>query len=127
MVLKKHIPSLSPNRKVKGNTLLEVLMSLSIISLVFLLGMGLLQQITGISSPVQRFRTRAIMQRELERTDFTFIPLEEEMEVQGRKLHRSISWINKKQEIVEIQVSCFWGEREIENRKKIINLKNLQL
>lgn len=126
MVVKKHIQHLSFKRKVKGNTLLEVLMSLSIISLIFLLGMGLLQQITGISSPVQRFRTRTIMQEELEKTDFTFIPLEEELEVQGRKLHRKISWIDKQQGLVEIRLSCLWGEREIESRKKILQLKNLQ-
>lgn len=124
MVLKRLAHIILKKKKLAGNTLIEVLMSLSILSLVFLLGMGLMQQVMGIYSPVQRFRTRTILHQEMEKTNFTFIPFEEEIEILGRRLHRQITWKNPQQQLVEVKLSCFWGEQEIESRYKIINLKN---
>ncbi len=124
MLVKKAQHTIISKQKLKGNTLIEVLMSLSILSLVFVLGMGLLQQITGIHSPVQRFRTQNILQQEMEKTGFLLIPLTEEIEVLGRRIQREISWIDPQRQLVHVRISCFWGEQEIAVRHRIINLNN---
>ena len=106
-------------KKLKGNTLIEVLVGLSLLSLVFLIGMKALEGISGIHSPVQEFRTQALLSSYMQK-EIPFIPFEEEVELQGRKLQRKASWLEEKQGLIVLELICYWGEQKVGERKKII-------
>ncbi|MEM6801594.1 MAG: prepilin-type N-terminal cleavage/methylation domain-containing protein [Bacteroidota bacterium] len=108
-------------KRLKGNTLIEVLIGLSLLSLVFLIGMKALEGITGIHSPVQEFRTQALLSLYMQK-ELLLIPFEEEVETQGRRLERKAIWLDEKQGLVLLELSCFWGEQKVRERKKIIRV-----
>lgn len=106
-------------KRLKGNTLIEVLLGLSLLSLVFLIGMKALEGITGIHSPVQEFRTQALLSSYLQKR-LPYIPFEEEVLLEGRKIERKAIWLDEKQGLILLELSCFWGEEKVGERKKII-------
>ncbi|MEM6766784.1 MAG: prepilin-type N-terminal cleavage/methylation domain-containing protein [Bacteroidota bacterium] len=112
---------LSPS-KVKGNTLIEILVSLSVLSLLFVMGMFLLQQLTGMYSPVKVFQHRAIVREVLYRPLPDKYQEEEEWNIKGRRVVRSIRSLNKEAHVVQVKVSCFWNEQLMLERNRYITL-----
>ncbi|MEL6194340.1 MAG: prepilin-type N-terminal cleavage/methylation domain-containing protein [Bacteroidota bacterium] len=110
--------------KVKGNTLIEILVSLSVLSLLFIIGMYLFQQLTGIFSPVQVFQHRTIAREVL----YTPIPEEyqeeEELLIKGRRIIKEITPLNKEATLLQIKVSCYWDDQLMLERNRYISLRH---
>lgn len=113
-----HIPAKA--RKLKGQTLIEVLTSLSILSTVFVMGLMLFQQFTGIQAPVERQQTRLMVADWLSESP-AFAPENEERENRGRLLVRRVRLIDPARQTYWVEVSAFWGERLLERRWKVMH------
>ena len=106
--------------KLSGNTLIEVLTALGLLSLVFALGIGIFQQIAGISSPTQRHKSRVLMKEFLDAPlPFPFVR-KEEKEIKGRQMVREIILIHPGKRLCQLTVSCFWKNELVERRSRII-------
>ena len=104
--------------QLSGGTLLEVLTSLSVLSIIFVMGLMIFQNMTGMYSPPQRLKTRALVKTWLyESIDDE---IEEERETQGRRLIRRITLIGATAGLYEIEVQAFTGEILLEKRKRVI-------
>lgn len=108
--------------KVKGNTLVEVLISLSLISMLFVMGMMLFGAFTGINSPTQSFRNRVLLENYLERPIEERNSYQEQHLIQGRTLQRKIQVLDNKKSLFLLEASCFYGEKLLERRSKLIRI-----
>lgn len=108
-------------KKLKGNTLVEVLISLSLISLLFVMGMMLFGTMTGIQSPSQSFRNRALLESYLERPIDQENSYEEEAIIQGRTLHRKVQLLDKYKGLFLLEATCSYGDKLLEKRSKLIS------
>ena len=106
------------NFHMKGNTLVEILVSLSVISLMFVLGSMIFQSLSGIHSPVQQFYDRSIVREVLYRSLPEVIEGSEEWEIRGRRVVRSILPLKTEKDILEIKVSCFWQDKLMLERSR---------
>ena len=108
-------------RLLKGNSLVEVLSSLSLLALLFLIGLMLFHRLTGPMSPVEMQKSRALTESYL--YEPLAIPIEEseEREIMGRLLVRKIELLTS--DLYWIQVSCFMGHQQVDHRNRIIRLK----
>ncbi|MEM8897796.1 MAG: hypothetical protein AAGC85_06810 [Bacteroidota bacterium] len=103
---------------IRGNTLVEILVSLSVLSLLFVLGSMLFQSLSGIHSPVQKFHNRSLVR------EFLYMPLQEDWEkdetweIRGRHMVRRISSLGEYSGLVEIKVSCYWQDQLILERSR---------
>ena len=103
-----------------GSTLVEVLVSLSMIGLVFTLGMLLFQRLTSLNSPPEVFKSRALVRQVLAEPIDPEV-LESEREIMGRRLVKKLLVLQLEPALYEVQVQCFWGERLLEERKRYVN------
>ncbi|MEL7531384.1 MAG: hypothetical protein AAFN10_08765 [Bacteroidota bacterium] len=110
----------SLGRRLKGNTLVEVMMSLSLLALVFMLGMYQFHQIIGIQSPAQRFRTHAAVQHALDKALPDLGSNTEEEMVFGRRIQRDWQSIGRDNQLLQIRVRCYRGDKLLEERFRII-------
>lgn len=104
-----------------GQTLIEVLTSLAILSLVFVMGMMLFQRLSGIQSPPERLQTRMMVAAFL---DEPIHPSEffTEKDIRGRLLHRTIRPIDQRRQVYQVRVQAYWGKTLLEDRKKVVKL-----
>ncbi|MEO0899581.1 MAG: hypothetical protein AAFY71_24440 [Bacteroidota bacterium] len=109
-------------KKIPGSTLIEVLISLSLLGLVFGLGVNILLSFTGISSPKEQFTTDLLIKNYLEEPLDSPFPLEEERMLQGRRLIRRVEIRHTKSRIIEIQVEAWSGENFLSRRSLITTL-----
>lgn len=105
-----------------GSTLVEVLTSLSILALVFTLGMNIFQRLSGIHSPVEKAKTQSLIREVLYAPLPPLIAPKTETEIGGRVLVKTITPINEKQGLYEIEVSAYWQENLLDSRKRIIQI-----
>ena len=103
--------------KLSGSTLIEVLMSLSLLSIVFVMGFALLQQLIGIQSPVQQFQHRTICRQVLYEPIASNYQAKEEREIKGRRLVKTIEAM---EELYLISVECYWGDKLLLKRSRIV-------
>ena len=108
--------------RLKGNTLIEVLVSLSLISMLFVMGMMLFGSFTGIHSPSQSFRNRALLESYLEKPLREPVSYEEEELIQGRLLKRKVLLLDELSGLYLISASLSYGEKELEKRSKVIRV-----
>lgn len=92
--------------RLDGNTLIEVLVSLSLISVLFVMGMYLWMQIAGPSNPIEQQKVRQMM------LEFLAEPwpegLEEQEREQGhKKLIRSFEPIREEQGLFQVTVRMY--------------------
>ena len=110
-----------PNSSVnslRGQTLIEVLVSLSILSLVFVLGLMLFQQISGIHAPAERQQTRMMLASFLQEPFYESDHLTER-EIRGRTLVRRIQLMDRKRALFKVEVSAYWRGKLLEKRWKV--------
>lgn len=108
--------------KLSGQTLIEVLTSMSILSLVFVMGMMLFQQITGIHSPAEKQQTRMMVGAWLEEPIDPLFPFAER-EIRGRRLQRAIKLYDQRRGVYEVEVCALWGQDVLERRRRIIQIR----
>ena len=102
-----------------GSTLVEVLVSLSMIGLVFTLGMLLFQRLTSLNSPPEVFKSRALVRQVLAEPIDPEV-LESEREIMGRRLVKKLLVLQLEPALYEVQVQCFWDERLLEERNRYV-------
>lgn len=110
------------NPYIKGNTLVEILVSLSVLSLLFVLGSMVFQGLSGIYSPVQQFHNRTMVREVLYRPLPEALEEEEEWEMRGRRVVRRILPLMSQEGIVEIKVSCYWQDQLILERSRYVEM-----
>lgn len=115
-------PFTKSRHKLQGNTLVEVLISLSLISLLFVMGMMLFGTFTGINSPSQSFRNRALLENYLERPIDQENSYQEEAIIQGRTLQRKVQLLDRKKGLFLLEASCSYGDKLLERRSKLITI-----
>lgn len=109
-------------KRLAGSTLLEVLSSLALLALLFMLGSVLFQQLGGIHSPLQTLRTRRIMGNFL--TEPISLPLtrSEIRELSGRTCERTVEVLIPQKGVVRLTVSCAFGEELLDTRSIIMRI-----
>ncbi|MEZ4824838.1 MAG: hypothetical protein R3C61_00875 [Bacteroidia bacterium] len=108
--------------RLKGSTLTEVLVALSVLSVAFGAGLLSLRQITGIHSALEIFRTQTLTRQELYFFD-GFSPVTEEKIIAGRRIVRTIRIVSVQPPLVEITVDCYFRNQLLETRSIITALR----
>ena len=106
----------------KGSSLLEVLIGLSILSLCFVIGMMIFRQLTGIHSPPEKFKTAALVEDFLYSPPPLFFTTEEEKELSGRRFIRKLEMLSEKDQLFRMSVSAYLGERLLMERSRITRI-----
>ncbi|MDX2247951.1 MAG: hypothetical protein SF052_14290 [Bacteroidia bacterium] len=118
--MKKHLSAY----RFQGSSLVEVLTSLSVLSITFMGGWMLFRLIMGIHSPVEEFRTQLLTRQVLYET-FTTEALPGEKILMGRTLVRSVTLLETQPPLLEISVRCYYQNRLLETRTIITPLRQL--
>ncbi|MEM7373244.1 MAG: hypothetical protein AAF587_31760 [Bacteroidota bacterium] len=104
-----------------GQTLIEVLTSLSILSLVFVMGMMLFQRIIGIHAPNEQQQTRMMISSWMNEP-FDPLDLETERDIRGRLLRKQIRLIDKRRQVYEVRIEAYWGKQRLDKQYKVFKL-----
>lgn len=105
--------------KVKGNTLLELVMGMGILALVFVLGMGSHHQLAGIYSSPQRFQTQVILEEMLQAPFSELSPADSVVEWRGREVRRHLKALDAEGSLWEVTVTALWEGRVLGKRRRI--------
>ena len=109
-----------------GSSLLEVLSSLSLLGLLFVLSMSLVGQLQGKQSPVFTYQTQVLCREKLyESLDPEWVKSEESWLLKGREITRKLDPIDEQKGLFLLTVTCKWQEKEILKRQRIIQLNKL--
>lgn len=122
-MLKIKYTSLKNKLQLKGHSLIEVLASLSIIALVFVLGMGLAERFVGIYSPPERFVTRQLVQEFLQQEP-PWQSVRETFWRRDRRIVYEVMMWDPEMGLFEIKVSAFWEGELVEKRSRFVRLES---
>lgn len=100
-----------------GQSLIEILVSLSMLGLIFVLGAYFFQSLGGIHSAKAQLQTRYLVEGYLQAPVEPSSPREESLEIQGRRLERSIRLLSRASSLYEIKVVAFWGDTYLTEMK----------
>lgn len=103
-----------------GSTLVETLSSMALLGLLFVLGSQLFQSMSGLGSPMQKFKTQQIVNTWLAEP-LPAVPLNlEEKEISGRNCFKEIVPLAKNENWIRITVSCYDDAKLLEERSRLI-------
>lgn len=107
--------------KLKGATLVEVMVALSLISIIFVIGSLIWTNLSGPSAPGKVWDSRRIAREMLHEFETNLDAGEETKKVEGRIYKREIRPLNRENSLYEVTVVMFGGEGErVFERTKII-------
>ncbi len=106
-----------------GATLLEVISSLALLSIIFIIGSLVFKRLGDIQSPAQVLKSRQLAEELLAAPIPYPIPERQEWELQGRRCERKIKVLVPEKGIVELSIDCYWGNRLLLNRKRIERIR----
>ncbi len=109
--------------KLKGTTLIEVLTSMALLGVLFVMGMMLLGKLTDIHSPVQRYQNRVLVLEMLNAPIALPFEKEIEQEIKGRRIIRTIEPFDLQRNLYEVAVTCLWQDQVQLSKKRIVILE----
>lgn len=109
--------------KLSGATLLEVISSLALLSIIFIIGSLIFKRLGDIQSPTQMLKSRQVAEALLAEPIPFPVPERQEWELQGRRCERTIKVLVPEKGIVELSIVCYWGDRLLLSRQRIERIK----
>lgn len=111
--------------KYRGSTLLEVLVSMSLASIVFVIGSAVWLQLNGMQAPFRQLDQRLVARELIDRVGEGTEELEIVMRRQGMKFVRNVAALNPERGLYEVTVVCYSADdKPIMKRGKIVRIDN---
>ena len=110
--------------RIKGSSLIEVLVSLTILSLLWILLLGSFRMFEGNASPAYWFTSNLILRNQLEQIEQINLGENQENEIEGRIVRIKWNWYDKEESLIRVSVSIIQSNGQGLTRNKIMYQPN---